>query len=201
MLADRLNPILRKLPTWPLYVAAMLYAPWLFYLAATGQMGPEPINALEREYGEIGLIFLVLGLLVTPLRRFAGVNALKFRRLLGLMAFYYVSAHLLVWVLLDVQILSQIWAEIVKRPYITVGMAGFVLMLPLAATSNNRSIRRLGAKWRKLHQLTYVIVPLGALHYVMVTKVWEVEALAYLLIGIGLVATRARMILPKPVRA
>lgn len=201
MLADRLNPILRKLPTWPLYAVAMLYAPWLFYLAATGQMGPEPINALEREYGEIGLIFLVLGLLVTPLRRFAGVNALKFRRLLGLMAFYYVCAHLLVWVLLDVQILSQIWAEIVKRPYITVGMAGFVLMLPLAVTSNNRSIRRLGAKWRKLHQLTYVIVPLGALHYVMVTKVWEVEALAYLLISLCLVATRARMILPKPVRA
>ena len=73
------------------------------------------------------------------------MNLLKFRRAVGLIAFLYVTLHLLVWLLLDVQIVAQIWADILKRPYVTVGMAGFLLLIPLALTSNNLSLRRLGA--------------------------------------------------------
>ena len=115
------------------------------------------------------------------------------------MAFFYVSAHLLVWLVLDVQIVSQIWADILKRPYITVGMAAFVLMIPLAATSTNRAIRALGARWRKLHRLTYMVALLGALHFVMLVKGFQLEPLVYMGIVIGLLALRA---IPKgrPVR-
>jgi len=111
---------------------------------------------------------LAAGLLVTPLRRFAGLSLLRFRRMLGLIAFYYICAHLLTWLLLDVRNPSAIWADIVKRPYITIGMIGFLALVPLAVTSNNASIRKLGALgWRRLHMLVYPAVILGAVHFVM----------------------------------
>ena len=84
-------------------------------------------------------------LAVSPLRRFAGLNLLTFRRAVGLLAFFYLVVHLLVWLVLDVQILAQVWADILKRPYITVGMAGFLALVPLAVTSNDWAVRRLGA--------------------------------------------------------
>lgn len=199
MLVDGLNRAARRVPTWVVYLALSLPAPWLFWLGLTGGLGVEPIKALEHEYGELALKLLIAGLCVTPLRRFAGVNLLKFRRALGLMAFFYVSAHLLVWLVLDVQIVSQIWADILKRPYITVGMAAFVLMIPLAATSTNRTIRALGARWRKLHRLTYMVALLGALHFVMLVKGFQLEPLVYMGLVIGLLLLRA---IPKgrPVR-
>ena len=132
-----------------------------------------------------------MGLCITPLRRFAGVNLLRFRRAVGLIAFFYVLLHLLVWLVLDVQIPAQIWADIVKRPYITVGMAGFALLIPLALTSNNLSVRRLGGlRWRQLHRLTYAAVLLGALHFVMLAKGFQIEPLAYLIAVLGLLALR-----------
>ena len=92
----------------------------------------EPIEALEHEYGEMALQLLIFGLAITPLRRHLGLNLMKFRRAIGVLTFGYVSFHLLVWLVLDVQVPGQIWADILKRPYITVGMAGFLLLLPLA---------------------------------------------------------------------
>ena len=133
---------------------------------------------------------LIVGLAVTPLRRFAGLNLIRFRRAIGLMAFFYVALHLLTWLVLDVQILSQIWADIVKRPYITIGMAGFVLLVPLALTSNNWSVRRLGPRWRKLHKLTYLAVLLGGVHYLMLAKGLQLEPLLYLGVILGLLALR-----------
>lgn len=192
MLVDGLNRAARRVPTWVVYLALALPAPWFFWLGLTGGLGVEPIKALEHEYGELALKLLIAGLCVTPLRRFAGVNLLKFRRAIGLMAFYYVTAHLLVWLLLDVQLLGQIWADIVKRPYITVGMAGFALMIPLAATSNNRAVRALGPRWRRLHRLTYGVALLGALHFVMLTKGFQLEPLIYM--GLVLVLLALRMI-------
>lgn len=192
MLVDGLNRAARRVPTWVVYLALALPAPWFFWQGLTGGLGIEPIKALEHEYGELALKLLIAGLCVTPLRRFAGVNLLKFRRAIGLMAFYYVTAHLLVWLLLDVQLLGQIWADIVKRPYITVGMAGFALMIPLAATSNNRAVRALGPRWRRLHRLTYGVALLGALHFVMLTKGFQLEPLIYM--GLVLVLLALRMI-------
>ena len=194
---DRLNSLLRRVPVWVVYVAGMLPAPILLYMGAVGALGVEPIKALEHELGELALKFLVAGLAVTPLRRFAGINLLKFRRAIGLIAFYYVSCHLLVWLVLDVQLPSQIWADIVKRPYITVGMAAFVLLTPLAVTSNNLSLRRMGpVAWRRLHKLVYPAVILGAVHYVMLGKGFQIEPLIYLAIILGLLLAR----LPKPSR-
>ena len=116
-IASLINQTLRRIPAWTVYVAAAAWTVWLFYLALTGGLGVEPINALEREYGELGLKLLVFGLLVTPLRKWAGVNLLKFRRAIGVSAFFLILAHFLVWVVLDVQTLERVWTEIVKRPY------------------------------------------------------------------------------------
>ncbi|NIZ61979.1 protein-methionine-sulfoxide reductase heme-binding subunit MsrQ [Sedimentitalea sp. CY04] len=187
---DRLNQTLRRVPTWVIYMLGMLPAPWFFYQGLTGALGVEPIKALEHKYGELALQLLVVSLAITPMRTHLGINLLKFRRAVGLLCFFYVSCHLLVWLVLDVQLLDQIVADIIKRPYITIGMAGFVLMLPLALTSNNWSIRRLGPMWRKLHKATYVIGLLGAVHFVMLVKGVQLEPLIYLAVIIGLLALR-----------
>lgn len=191
-LVDGLNRGLRQVPTWVLYLLLVLPAPWYLYQGATGGLGVEPIKALEHTLGELALQLAIVGLAVTPMRRLVGVNLLKFRRAIGIMTFVYVFLHLLVWLVLDVQILGQIWADIVKRPYITVGMAGFALMVPLAITSNHWSVRRLGPRWRKLHRLTYPAVILGGVHYVMLAKGFQIEPLLYLGVILALLAARLR---------
>ncbi len=186
----RLNDLLRRLPNWAVYLLGALPAPWLFYQGMTGGLGVEPIEALEHEFGELALQLLILGLAISPLRRFAGLNLMKFRRAIGVLTFSYVALHLLIWLVLDVQIPSQIWADIIKRPYITVGMAAFVLLLPLAITSNNWAVCRLGPRWRKLHRLVYPAAILGALHYVVLAKGFQIEPLVYLAIILGLLVMR-----------
>ena len=177
---DRVNLWLRAVPTWPLYILGAFYPVWLLYQGMTGALGVDPVKAMEHALGKLGLQLMLATLLVTPLRRFVGLNLVKFRRALGLLTFFYIALHLLVWFLLDVQIVSQVWADIVKRPYITIGMAGFLLMLPLALTSNTLSVRRLGRRWASLHRLTYLAAVLGAVHYVMLVKGFQIEPLLYL---------------------
>lgn len=189
---DRLNAFARRVPVWVAYILYALPAPLLLYMAATGGLGVEPIKALEHELGEIALQLLIIGLAITPLRRYLGLNLMKFRRAIGLLTFFYVVLHLLVWLFLDVQIASQIWADIQKRPYITIGMTAFALMIPLAVTSNNWSVRRLGPKWRSLHKMVYVIAVLGGLHFVMLTKGFQLEPLLYMAAIVGLLALRLR---------
>nr|WP_093916639.1 protein-methionine-sulfoxide reductase heme-binding subunit MsrQ [Sulfitobacter marinus] len=189
-MVDQVNGFVRKVPTWPVYILCVLPVPWLLYLAQTGGLGVEPIRALEHELGQIALQLLIAGLTITPLRRYAGLNLLKFRRCLGLMAFLYVSLHLLVWLVLDIGILSQIWADIIKRPYITIGMAGFLCLIPLAVTSNSYSIRKLGPKWRSLHKLTYLAVILGGVHFIWLVKGFQPEPLLYMAVILGLLALR-----------
>lgn len=189
---DRFNSFLRKVPNWALYIMSAGWAGWLLYLALSGGLGVEPVKALEHRLGELGLQFLILGLAVTPLRRHLGLNLMPLRRAIGLSAFFFITLHVLVWLVLDVQILSQIWADILKRPYITVGMAAFVLLLPLAMTSNNRAVRKMGSSWRQLHKLTYPAVLLGGVHYLMLVKGWQIEPLLYLAAILGLLALRWR---------
>jgi sulfoxide reductase heme-binding subunit YedZ len=189
-LVQSLNGVLRRVPLWVVYILCMLPAPYFFYLGLTGGLGVEPIKALEHRLGELALQFLIAGLAVTPLRRFLGVNLMRFRRAIGLVAFYYILCHLLVWAILDVQLVGQIWADIVKRPYITIGMAAFVLLVPLALTSNDISLRRLGPRWRKLHRLVYVAAILGGLHFVMLVKGFQIEPLLYMAAILGLLALR-----------
>lgn len=187
---NRINQYLRYLPIWVVYLLGMVPALWLFVLAVQGQLGVDPVKVLEHRYGELALQFLIATLGVTPLRRFIALNLLKFRRALGLLSFFYVVCHLFVWLILDVQILSQILNDIAKRPYITVGMVAFLAMVPLAVTSTNRMIRRLGPAWRQIHKLTYVVAILAALHFVLLAKGFQIEPLIYLGLVAGLIGLR-----------
>lgn len=192
-IAQPINGVLRRFPAGTIYIVSALYACWEFW-RALNQLGPylvEPINVLERAYGEIALILMVAGLTVTPLRKWTGLNLLKFRRAIGVSAFFFVLAHFLVFAILDVQSLGRVWEEIVKRPYVSVGMASFVMLIPLAMTSNNLSLRKMGAaSWRKLHKLTYPAAVLGALHYLWLAKGFQIEPLIYLVVVLALVGAR-----------
>lgn len=189
-IVDRINSAARRVPTWIVYLLLALPIPYLFYLGLTGGLGREPIKALEHEYGELALKLLIVGLAITPLRRYVGVNLIKFRRAIGVMTFFFVLAHFLVWAVLDVQTLDRIWADIIKRLYVTVGMAGFLCLIPLAATSNNWSVRKLGPRWRKLHKLTYLAAILGGIHYIWLVKGIQLEPLLYMAVILGLLALR-----------
>lgn len=199
----RISGIARRVPTWPVYVLGVLPAVWLFYQGLTGGLGIDPVKALEHQYGEWALQLLLLGLCITPLMRFARINLLKFRRAIGLLAFFYIVAHLLVWLALDIQLRwGEIAADIWKRPYITIGMAAFVFAIPLAATSYNGALRRMGSEaWARLHKVTYVVVLLGALHFVMQEKVWTTESLIYLFLAIGLIGLRLVWTKPRRILA
>lgn len=195
--SQSVNAAARKLPAWPLYPILLFPGLWLFWTVLQNP-GPNPVESLEHGLGEYALKLLVLGLLVTPLRDLGGVNLIKYRRAIGLMAFFYVCAHLLVYLVLD----NQFWwdaliKDITKRPYIIVGVLAFLILIPLAVTSNNLSIRKLGPKrWRQIHYGAYLAVILGAAHFVMLKKTWQTEPLVYLAIAVTLVAYR----IPKLIR-
>lgn len=190
---QRINTVVRRVPPLAIYIVGALPAFWFLYLGLTGGLGVEPIKALEHELGRFGLKIFIVVLAVTPLRSFTGINLFRIRRALGLLVFYYIVLHLLVWLFLDVQIWSQIWGDILKRPYITIGMAAFVLLIPVALTSNNWSVRTLGARrWRVLHRLTYAAAILGGVHHVMVAKTWQIEPMVYLGLILILLALRLR---------
>lgn len=189
-LVDTLNSLARRLPVWPVYLILALPIPWFFYQGLNGGLGRDPVKGLEHLYGLWAMRLLIAGLVITPLRRELGLNLLRFRRAIGVMTFIYVLAHLMVWAVLDVQTLSRVWADILKRPYITIGMAGFLCLVPLAATSNNWSLRKLGARWRKLHRLTYAAAVLAALHFIWLAKGFQLEPLVYAAVILALLVYR-----------
>lgn len=189
----RVSGVARRIPTWVVYVAGMAPGAWLIWQTIFAGAYIDPVKALERQLGLLSLQFLLASLAVTPLLRFARINLFKFRKVLGLLAFGYLVLHFLTWLTLDLQLRwGAIGADIVKRPYLTVGFAAFVLLIPLAATSWQGAIRRMGTRaWGRLHRLVYVAMLLGAIHYVMQERVWTPESLAYLAGAIGLVGLRA----------
>ena len=191
--AQGINARLRRVPAWPIYILGPIPGLVTFWLAVTNQLGPDPLPVLEHELGERGLQFLIVTLLVTPIRRFTGVSLLKFRRAIGVISFVYIFAHMLTWLILDRQLVwSEVWADIVKRPYILIGTVGFLAMIPLAATSNNLSVRRLGAKlWSRIHKLAYLAAAAGVVHYVLLVKGWPPEPLVYAFVVAMLLMARA----------
>ena len=189
-MVDHINSALRHVPPWVLYLLAPVPVLWIYWLGITGGLGIDPAKRIEHELGLWSLWLLIAGLAVTPLRRYLGLNLLRFRRAIGVITFFYLLAHLLTWLVLDVQF-QGVWADIVKRWYITVGMAGFVLMIPLAVTSNNWSLRKLGAaSWRKLHKLVYPIALLGALHFLLLVKGFQWEPVIYASVIVLLLISR-----------
>lgn len=156
-----------------LFVLALLPLLRLVAFAWWGKLGANPIEFITRNTGDWALYLLTVTLAITPLRRLTGWNWLvRLRRMAGLFAFFYVLLHFTIFFWLDHFFdVQEMWADIVKRPFITVGMLALVLLLPLAITSTNAMVRYLGGKrWQWLHRLTYVIVPLGVLHF------WWVKA-------------------------
>ncbi|OYU17974.1 MAG: sulfoxide reductase heme-binding subunit YedZ [Rhodobacteraceae bacterium PARR1] len=194
------NQFLRRVPPWAVYVGGVLPFLWIVWLTLNGGLGADPVKEIELRLGLLSLQFLVAGLCVTPLR-WLGLNLIRYRRAIGLMAFFYVTMHLLTWGVLDMGLrLDQIAADLVKRWYIIIGLAGFLMLVPLAVTSNNLSIRRLGPKaWQRLHRLTYGAILAGAVHYVMIGKVWLAEPLLYLAAAAALLALRVWKARPRAV--
>ena len=189
--SQRISAWVRRVPTWPIYGFGLVMPAWLLWQGMTGGLGVEPISALEHRLGELALQFLILSLAITPIRDIFNVHLVKFRRSIGLVAFFFICLHFLVWLVLDVQVLSSIWADILKRPYITVGFVGFLLLIPLAVTSSNYFIRKMGPKkWRRLHQLSYAAGILGCLHFLMLVKGLQLEPIIYAVVLGGLLAYR-----------
>jgi methionine sulfoxide reductase heme-binding subunit len=155
----------------PAVFAASLVPAALLLCGALGwfgqDLGADPVAKLLHSCGKTGLNFLLLTLLITPARRLTGWNNLiRLRRMLGLFAFFYLLAHFTVYLVLDRQLdYHSVLQDIVKRPYITIGFAALLLLVPLAITSTNRMMRRLGRRWQRLHSLIYLIVILGVWHY------------------------------------
>lgn len=156
---------------------------WQLY---TGQLGANPIDEVADSTGEWSLRFLLITLMATPLKRLFGwAWAIRVRRMLGLYAFFYAGLHLFTYLWLD-QFFDwgEIWLDILERPFITVGMLAFVLLLPLAITSNKFMVRRMRRSWKQLHRLAYVIPALGVLHFWWLVKADVLEPLVY---GVALV--------------
>ena len=157
------------------FVASLLPLAWLL-CGAFGwldfSLGADPVKKLEHECGKWALNFLLITLAVTPLRHLANLPHLpRLRRMLGLFAFFYVLLHFAVYLCLDLEFnFRTLFTDIAKRPYITIGFLALLLLIPLAVTSTNRMMRRLGRRWQKLHRLVYVIAVLGVWHFY-----WQVK--------------------------
>lgn len=166
-------------PRWVIFAASLLPAVWVIaaiasdYFNGTRLLGSNPIKEAEHFTGRWVLRFLMFTLAVTPIRRTFGWNWLqRYRRMLGLFAFFYATLHLSIYFLLDLELVwGDLAADIIKRPYITIGMTAFVLLVPLAVTSTAKMVKRLGGKrWAALHRTIYVIVVLGTIHFWMAVK-------------------------------
>lgn len=150
------------------FVMALVPLALLLLKGIAGSLGANPVEAILRSLGTWTLVFVLVTLSITPLRWLTGSTwLLRLRRMLGLYAFFYAVLHVTAFIWLDHWFeWSAILADVIKRPYLTFGLAAFVLMVPLAATSTNAMVRRLGGRnWQRLHRLVYVIGVLGVLHY------------------------------------
>ncbi|MBB4039257.1 sulfoxide reductase heme-binding subunit YedZ [Microvirga flocculans] len=195
---------LPQVPKIAVYLVGFIPAVWLFSAGIMDRLGADPMRVLEQELGEWALRFLVATLAITPLRQLFNINLLRYRRAIGLLSFYYAALHLTTYLVLDQGLdLAAIAADIVKRPYITIGMATFAILVPLAVTSNNASIRRMGGQaWARLHRLVYAAAIGAVLHYILVVKSWPPEPLVYaaivaLLLGYRLVRSMVKKAAPR----
>lgn len=185
---------------WAVSLACLAPLVWLAWRGWRGDLGANPIEAIIRNLGVWGLRLLIVGLTITPLSRLLRrPRLIRVRRPIGLIAFGYIVLHLSTYIGVD-QFFdwAAIWKDIVKRPFITIGMAAFLLLIPMTATSFNAAIRWLGPRrWRGLHRLIYLIVPMGVVHYYLLVKADHRPPLIYggivlLLLGWRAVAALGR---------
>ena len=181
------------------FLAALVPFGVIAAAAVSGELGANPVEALIHHFGEWALRLMLATLAVTPLRRLTGWSqAVRLRRMLGLFAFFYAALHLATYVVLDRSLLvEEILEDLTERPYIMVGFAGFVLLVPLAATSTNAMIRRLGGRrWRLLHRLAYVAAAAGVVHFWWLVKADVREPLIHAAILALLLALRLPPVVP-----
>jgi sulfoxide reductase heme-binding subunit YedZ len=198
-LLERVEPVVRRFIRPVLWLVVIVPLVWLVTRLLLSELGANPIEALEHETGEWTLRLLAASLAVTPLITFTRWGWLiPQRRFLGLAAFAYATIHLLVYIGVDQFFnLNDIVEDVLKHLYVTVGMAGFVLLLPLAITSTKGWIRRLGGKrWNQLHRLVYVAAVAGCVHYLWAVKKDITEPLLYAAVFVVLFALR--FVRPRP---
>lgn len=191
-LSQTINSALRKVPAWPLYFLGAMPGVTYFYWAVTNQLGADPLKALEHQLGIWALQLLIAGLFFSPIRNILNINLVKYRRAVGLLAFFYAVAHFGIYLWLDQQWnWPEIWRDLTKRPYIIFGMLAVLGMTPLALTSNDWSIRKIGPlRWRQWHKLVYPVSLFAALHYLLLVKAWPLEPFVYLGLVVGLIGYR-----------
>lgn len=190
-----LNPWVRKLPVWAVWLAGLIPLGLLIWDVVTGHIGVDPVRDIEHRLGRTALYFLIATLAVTPLLRLTRLNLVRFRQALGLICFTYAACHLAAWIVFDMGFLwAQMLRDVLKRPYLIFGMVSFLILLVLAVTSNRYSIRRLGASWRQLHRLAYIAAFLAAIHWLWALKVWESYPTSVLIGVILLLAMRLPVI-------
>jgi sulfoxide reductase heme-binding subunit YedZ len=166
------------------FTTALLPLLWLVYGIFSGNLGANPVEAITRSLGDWALRLLLLTLAITPLRKLSGWNwPMQVRRMLGLYTFFYALLHLMSYIVLDQFFYwPEIWADIIKRPYITAGMLSFLLLVPLAITSTSGWIRRLGRNWQRLHRLVYPAAIIAIVHFYLLVKADTREPMTYALI-------------------
>ena len=175
------------LSLWPLYVIS--------YQIIFNQLGPEPVDRIINHFGEWTLIFILLTLSMTPLKKITkSVEWIKFRRMLGLFTFFYASIHMLSYVGLDYRFdLEPLINDVLKKKFIFIGFSAWLLLIPLAITSSERMVRLLKQNWKKIHRLIYIIGIFGVLHYIWLSKTIFFKPLIFLILLIILLLFRIKI--------
>jgi len=167
---------------------------YIIYQILNNQLGPEPIKDITHHTGKWTLYFIVITLAMTPLKKITKLNIwINYRRMFGLFIFFYASVHLMTYVGLDYRFdLTSIGDDIIKKKYIFIGFSAWIMLIPLAATSNKRMMKILKSKWKKLHLLIYIISLFGSIHYLWLVKRDLTEPIIFMVIIVILLATRLK---------
>ncbi|MFT4726963.1 MAG: sulfoxide reductase heme-binding subunit YedZ [Granulosicoccus sp.] len=174
------------------FVLALLPFLLLVQSLLTGQLGPNPIDTLTDQTGTLAIRMLLISLTLTPLRWVLKNSwPIRLRRMIGLFAFFYASLHVTTYLLLDQQFeIAAIWSDLSQRPFILAGTVAFLILLPLAVTSNRRMVKRLGTRWLSLHRWVYIAGAAAVVHYVWLAKGDLIEPIVYLLLLLVLFSHR-----------
>ena len=177
-----LNTLSRSLPVPLVYFILLIPIPLYFYLGISNRLGPDPLKFLEHKYGELGLIFLLITLSISALLKYLNINLVKFRRCIGLVAFYYIVSHIGVYLVLDIGLsLDILLSDLKKRYYIIAGFFAFITLIPLALTSNNLAVRTLNIRtWKRIHNFVYIAIILSIFHFILMSKTWTIELYFYI---------------------
>jgi sulfoxide reductase heme-binding subunit YedZ len=191
-----IKPVLKSAYAKPvLFVLCLVPLAILIWRAFAGDLGANPVETITHETGEWALRFLLITLAISPIRNWLGDGTIvRFRRMFGLYVFFYACCHFLIWFIADHSLdFADMLDDIIDRPYITLGFTGLLVLIPLAVTSNQAMIRRLGRRWKSLHKLTYLVLVLAVLHFLWLVKADYLEAGIYAVIGAALLLQRVKL--------